>query len=633
MAVGERWRLVLKLKPPHGMANPDQWDTVWRVRRQGIGAVGRVVPGGAAERLSAAGWQLSAWLQQRIVHSAISPQAQRWLIGMIVGDDSAFDAGDWQLFNDTGITHLVIVSGSHVTLAVGFWSMLLQWLLRRLWPRRYRLMPAGRVIAALMGTGYAVLAQGGAPAVRACVALLPWVLALKSAWRPSRWQLWWLALLSIVLWLPWSLLMPGVWLSFGAVAALYVIYSPRRAAPSLWHLLTGHLLLTLAIDGALLFMMGRWAPVSLAANIIAIPWVSLLLLPLGMLGGLVVGPLPAVAGGCWSAFDFILRPLIALLAWGASHCPAQLYDPRPAAAAGLGMMAVAVSWMLPAVSWRWRLITLAGSALLVGQRGAVAPKVGDFTVTVLDVGQGQLVELRTHSHRYLFDTGPQRYGGRRVIEEVWPAAQRFDAVIVSHGDMDHAGGIPVLSAYHQVGQWWVPWRLPVFNKVVSDRLLPEPSLCRAGVGWNADDIHFRFLWPRPDMPLPAVENDRSCVLLVEGKGGSALLTGDATVQVEGALLNELNRPISVWVAGHHGSHGSNSRALLMRTHPLAMLYSAGYANPYHHPSLLTVARVADSGARQWNTAEFGAITATVYGSGAVGISSQRAQQTVVLQRL
>lgn len=633
---GERWQFTVRLKPPHGQANPGQWDTVWRTRRQGIGGVGSVLTSPAAQRLAPEGWQPAQWLRQQIESSGVSAMAQRWLMGMIVGDGSAFDTDDWQLFNDTGTTHLVVVSGSHITLAVGFWAALGQWVIRCFRPTRYRRATAPRVGAALVGISYAVLAQGGAPAARACVALLPWVLAPGSQWRPSRWQLWWLALLSVLLVMPWSLLMPGVWLSFGAVAGLYVMSPYRNAPPSLWRLLYSHGLITLLMEGALLIMIGRWAPLAFAANLIAIPWVSLILMPLGMGGALLAWPWPLAAHGCWWLFDNVLTPLCNLLGWAALYCPSQLVDPDAATAFGTAMIAIAVVGMLPCITWRWRCLLGLGCILLaVGRAPVPCPKEGEFEMNVLDVGQGQLVELRTHRHRYLFDTGPENRAGRRAIDDVWPAHQTFDGVIVSHGDLDHAGGIPALRQQHNVKQWWAPWRLPMLATSLplsSTDTLPL-TFCRAGQAWTVDSVRFRFLWPLPDHPLATAENDRSCVLLVEGQKGRALLTGDASERVEQWLLNVFDQPISVWVAGHHGSHGSNSRALLIRARPAVMLYSAGYANPYHHPARQTVERVRAIGAQQWTTAEAGAITVRFLPDGAIGVITQRGHQTVVIRRL
>lgn len=632
---GEHWRMQVRLKPPHGMANPDQWDTVWRQRRQGIGAVGSLLSHTVPQRLSTASWQPAVVLRQQIEASGISAMGQRWLIGMIVGEGSAFDDTDWQLFNDTGTTHLVVVSGSHITLAVGFWASLGLWCARCVRPKRYRRMVSPRVVASLMGIGYALLAQGGAPAARACVALLPWVLAINSVWRPSRWQLWWLALAGVLMVSPWSLLMPGVWLSFGAVAGLYVMHPPHAEAPSLVRLLLCHILITLLMEGALLVIVARWAPLSFLANLVAIPWISLLLMPLGMLGALSIWVCPFAAHLCWWLFDKMLAPLCALLHWSACWCPARLMDPLPATVIGVAVMLLAVIWMLPCCRRTWRYaLSAACVMLIVGRSSPQSIGSGQFELTVLDVGQGQMVEIRTQQHRYLFDTGPERSTGQRVIEEVWPAPQSFDGVIVSHADLDHSGGIPTLRQQHHVGQWWVPWIFPSLTlQNDTSGPVPSPLLCRAGQEWNIDGVWFHFLWPLPGQPLADTENDRSCILSVEGVSGRALLTGDASERVEQQLLGDFDQPISVWVAGHHGSRSSNSRALLVRARPIVMLYSAGYANRYHHPSSQTLERVRNTGAEQWNTADAGAIIVRFLPQEAVSITPRRGQQTIVRRRL
>ena len=635
LQVGERWSLAVRLTPPHGMANPGLWDTVWRVRRQNIGGMGTLLAHPAPHQLSSAGWQPAQWLRQRVIETHCSAMATRWLLGMIVGDGSAFDDTDWQLFNDTGTTHLVVVSGSHITLAVSFWAAIGRWIVRRLRPTRYRCATLPRCAAALVGIGYTVLAQGGAPAARACIALLPWVVAFKTQWRPSRWQLWWLALAGVMLAMPWSLLMPGVWLSFGAVAALYLMHSKSDPSLSLWRLLYSHAMMTLLMEGALLFSVGRWAPLAMVANLLAIPWISIVLMPLGMAGALMAWPFLTLAHCCWRLFDLLLTPLTALLAGMSRLCPSQLVDPRRAACVGIAMMIVAVVGMWPSCTRRWRITMFCGAALLaIGQCPEACPDEGFFDMTVMDVGQGQLVVLRTHRHRYLFDTGPQNRAGRRAIDDVWFAPQVFDGVIVSHGDLDHAGGIPALRQRHTVAQWWAPWALPALSSTATEAPLAQPfTVCRAGYEWYIDGVRFRFLWPRADVPLPQTENDRSCVLLVEGVKGRALLTGDASATVEQWLLSAFDQPISVWVAGHHGSHSSNSRALLVRTRPEVMVYSAGYANRYHHPAAQTVERVRNVGAAQWNTAETGAVTVQFLPNGDVRLSAPRRYQTVVSRRL
>ena len=635
LQVGERWSLAVRLIPPHGMANPGQWDTVWRVRRQRIGGMGTLLVHPAPRRLSSAGWQPSQWLRQRVIEAHCSAMATRWLLGMIVGDGSAFDDADWQLFNDTGTTHLVVVSGSHITLAVSFWAAIGRWIVRRVRPTRYRCATLPRCGAALAGIGYAVLAQGGAPAARACVALLPWVVAFKTQWRPSRWQLWWLALAGVMLAMPWSLLMPGVWLSFGAVAALYLMHPKGDQPPTLRRLLYSHVMITLLMEGALLFIVGRWAPLAVVANLIAIPWVSMVLMPLGMAGALMAWPCLKLAQGSWWLFDLLLTPLTALLTGMSRLCPSQLVDPRRAACVGIAMMGGAVVSMWPNCTRRWRAVMVCGAVLLaVGQRPETRPDQGFFDMTVMDVGQGQLVELRTHRHRYLFDTGPQNRAGQGAIDEVWPAPQVFDGVIVSHGDLDHSGGIPALRQRHTVARWWAPWALPALSSTATEAPLALPfTACRAGYAWHVDGVRFRFLWPRADVPLPQAENDRSCVLLVEGLKGRALLTGDASATVEQWLLSVFDQPISVWVAGHHGSNSSNSRALLVRTRPGAIIYSAGYANRYHHPAVQTVERAREVGATQWNTAEAGAVTVQFLPNGDMRLSAPRRYQTVVSRRL
>ncbi len=141
---------------------------------------------------------------------------------------------------------------------------------------------------------------------------------------------------------------------------------------------------------------------------------------------------------------------------------------------------------------------------------------GHPVVRVYDVGQGQLVELRTARYRALVDTGPRFGSGFMPLETLWAPGQAFDDVIVSHGDQDHAGGLAALSAEHDVERYLAP---------PGEALPVAASSCRAGRVWRRDGVEFRFLWPPPRVEGLSA-NDRSCVLLVTAGAHRLLIPGD-----------------------------------------------------------------------------------------------------------
>lgn len=609
MLPGERWQVIARLRPPHGMANPGQLDSVYGQYRQGIDGVGDIRRISDAQQLAAAPVSLRYPLQARIEHSQLSETGKRWLAGLLLGESRAFTDADWQLLNDTGTTHLVVVSGMHVGLVAGAVYFLSSRVAGVCFPRRHRVMVWPRFMAVLSGCGYALLAHGGAPAVRACVMMLPVLLAFNGRIKISAWHGWWCALLVVLMAHPYALVTPGIALSFGAVATLMLMWKGHAPSSKLYAFLRTQLWITLMLDGVLLCFFGRFAPLSFPANVIAIPWVTMVLMPLALCGGLLDGGVDHY-GWVWQGFDVALSLLTALLRWGTHYAPSWVMPSWQARGLGIGMILVACLNIFPGMGWRFRAV---GSVMLLPLlKGWPAPQdelmPGEVIVRVHDVGQGQLIDIRTQQHRMLYDTGPQSHSGTRAIDRLWPARQSFDNVVVSHGDLDHAGGIPSLLAQHDVRHWYVPYHLPL---MASGHSPINESICRSGDTWHADGVTFRFLWPLRDEPLPSNENDRSCVLLIESTYGRILLTGDGGHAVEQRLLRQFEQPIAAWVAGHHGSQSSSARALVMRARPREVVYSAGYANSYHHPAESVVHRFQAIESRQWNTATDGAVTLTL----------------------
>ena len=236
-----------------------------------------------------------------------------------------------------------------------------------------------------------------------------------------------------------------------------------------------------------------------------------------------------------------------LLRWSSLFVAGYVLQAWPLA---LGLVLLTALWALPGVARtpRW----VGSAALLLMAMTLTPPNIttGTLQVRVNDVGQGQLLELRTANHRLLYDTGPRFRSGFMPLETLWPPGQAFDAVIVSHSDRDHAGGMAALRELHDVGRWYSPG---VVGLGVDDRA------CRAGSRWRWDGVEFRFLGPPAGADLAGREsNDRSCVLLVEAGDQRLLVSGDASAEVERRLAEALPGPVSVLVAGHHGSRSSSS---------------------------------------------------------------------------
>lgn len=609
MLAGERWRLTVRLRPPGGLVNPGTFDYRAWLWREGIQATGYVRDTPAPQRLATASSDPRRWALALLDKQDLPPRAARWLAALTLGASQRLSDSDWALLNASGTTHLVVISGLHVSLVAGVVLLLGRSLARLLTPRSWRLAVWPWWLAALGAGGYALLAGLEPPALRALIMALVGLWVASGRHAPGPWQGWWLALAAVLLLDPLSAWRPGLWLSFAAVAMLILLWQgrprPRGVGGWLWGLMRTQLLLAPAMAGAVLLAFERLAPAAPLVNLIAVPLVSGLLVPLGLLGWLLA-PLPGVMAACWWLFAWLTDGLAWLLEAVVEWLPLWYPEPGQTLPVALSLLVLAMLWGVPGLDGRLR---AAGTLLLcVAPLLWQAPRLppGELEVRVHDVGQGLLVELRTRGYRLLYDTGPRFGSGFTPLETLWPAGQAFDMVIISHADGDHAGGVAALDAQHRVGRYLGP-----------PGVIPEErgEACRAGREWWRDDVDFRLLWP-PETIQGLSDNDRSCVLEVTAGEHRLLLSGDLGRVYERHLLNQVSGPVSVLLAGHHGSATSSGPALVAALTPRHLVYSVGRHNPFGHPAPEVVRRFRRTGACQWSTGLDGALTFHL-GSGAL----------------
>ncbi|MFC3292488.1 DNA internalization-related competence protein ComEC/Rec2 [Modicisalibacter luteus] len=483
-------------------------------------------------------------------------------------------------------------------------------------PRRWRMVTWPWWSAAGAAVGYAWLAGLEPPAMRAMIMTLVGLWVASGRHAPGPWQGWWLALAIVLLIDPLALWRPGLWLSFIAVGLLILAWQgrPRPHGAGAWlrALLRTQCVLAPLMAAAVLIAFDRLAPVAPLVNLVAVPLVGSVMVPLGLTGWLLAW-WPPLAEICWILFGWLAQGVHELLSAAVNVAP--LWQPAPWQTLPLALLLafLALLWVLPGLSMAPRWV---GSAMLTLLGMAVVPPSlpeGRLSVRLYDVGQGQLIELRTSRHRLLYDTGPRFGSGFMPLSTLWPAGQHFDGVIVSHADTDHAGGIDALRHDHAVARWWSPG---------VESLNVPVTPCRAGQRWQWDEVEFRFLWPLAD-PAALPDNDRSCVLLVSAGEQRLLIMGDTGTDVEAALLARVTDEVDVLVAGHHGSRTSSSLAWVTATRPSAVLFSAGRGNRHGHPHAEVVRRFHRTGGCLWNTAHDGALTFMLGGPHGFQVIPQR----------
>lgn len=626
LEAGQRWRLQVRLKRPHGMANPGTFDYEGWLFQQGIRATGYVRGGDATLLLAQDSGRVPLQRLRQRLHAQLGAlSGGHDLTGLVaalaLGERQGLTREQWQRLRATGTNHLVAISGLHVGIVAG----LLFFLVRRLWPWAERLpAPKAAALAALAAAAcYAALAGFSVPTQRALLMVAVAMLALFSqrAVRPARVLA--LALLAVLLLDPLAVLAPGFWLSFGAVAViLYGMGGRLGAAGWWWRWGRVQLLVALGLAPLLAVFFQQVPLVAPLANLLAVPWVSLLVVPLVLLGT-ALAPLASLPAG-W-ALQAALWALDVLWWWlelCAGLVPAEwsvlAAAPWTVLPAGLG-----IAWLLAPRGWPARWLGLLWLLPMLLVRPATPPS-GEAWVTVLDVGQGLAVLVRTAGHVLLYDTGP-RFGpdsdaGEMVVVPVLRhlGVRRLDALVLSHGDSDHAGGASAVFEAIPVGR---------FLSGASGRLpWAEHEPCRRGQRWHWDGVEFEVLFPPPEGRGRGKGNHGSCVLRITAADTSLLLTGDIEAAAERELLAGAPQALAVevLVAPHHGSKTSSTAPFVTAVAARHVLFSVGYRNRYGLPHPAVAARYREMGAELHTTAARGALTLRL-GGAALAVESWRQQ--------
>jgi len=612
---GERWRLAVRLKAPHGSLNPHGFDSElwWWV--QGIRAHGQVRTGPRdlpPERLAAT-WRHPVERAREAVRDAVfghvaDRRAAGVVAALVTGDQGAIDRGDWDVFRATGVAHLMAISGLHVTM----FAWLAAHAVAAAWRRSGRLMrwlPAQR--AALLGgvalaALYALFSGWGVPSQRTV-----WMLAAVGLLRLSgrRWpwpHVWLLAAALVVAIDPWALMQAGFWLSFVAVGVLFASEPPMQAIQPqggrsrLLRMLREQWVITLALTPLSLLLFQQVSLVGFLANAVAIPWVTLVVTPLSMLG--VLAP-PA-----WTLAAWAVQGLAVLLQWCAAlpHATLSMAAP-PWWMAGVGV----AGGMLLAMRLPWTVRALGLPLLLPALLWEPArPAAGEFELLAADIGQGNAVLVRTATHSLLYDAGP-RYSldsdaGDRVLVPLLRAfGERLHTLVLSHRDTDHVGGAAaVLAAQPQAAL------LSSIEAGHPLQALRPARRCEAGQRWTWDGVDFEILHPgESDYRYFTRPNAVSCVLRVGNGRAAVLLAGDIGRLEEFGIVSRIAAArlrADVLLVPHHGSRSSSSTALLAAVQPRIALVQAGYRNRFGHPAPEVAARYRDAGARLVESTRCGA---------------------------
>ena len=614
---GEQWHWTVRMKRPWGTANLGGFDYEAWLIHQGFGATGNVVGKAETLRISSLDYRyalqvmresLRDWMLQ-LLPQETSPVASGVLLALMLGDQSAISAEHWAIFQRTGTSHLIAISGSHIALLAGFAFFLL----RRLWslsPALCRHLPAQKaasIAAFLIGLMYALLAGFGIPVQRALLMLAVVAFAqLRDQESNLKESLSW-AVLLVLFYDPAAVHAPGFWLSVGAVALIAYQFRPgsKNNWVSAFWLLQWPMFIFLIPLQAIFF--GQFSIVSPLVNFVAIPLIELLLVPLAFLLLFLSLFSMEIATQGFRLWQWMFNLLWQVLSWTSDfHWATFAVSTENTLALNLafGLALLGVIWLLlpkgfPNRFLGWLLI--APLLFMPPQR----PKANDYWLSVLDVGQGLAVMVETEHHLLIYDTGASFASGFDFGDAVllpWLRARGYrevDLLMVSHGDNDHIGGADSLIQAMKVQQ--------VSTSVPERFSKSQAGFCLSDTQWNWDGVTFTILHPS-DYGIFS-ENNLSCVLRIQSAGGVVLIPGDLEKEGERQLLlrsgAELNADILL--VPHHGSKTSSTVEFLAAVSPQVAIVSAGRLNRFHHPAKSIVERYDGQQIPLYNTAQWGMV--------------------------
>ncbi len=593
---GEHWRFLVKLRRPRGVLDPGGFDFEEFALERRIAATGYIRDSGehvadAAQRLGAS-WSIDA-LRARwsaAIAAAVPGPSSRFLRALALGDTRGLSEGDWDTLRQTGLNHQVAISGFHVGIVASFGALLgwcLWWLFPALglrWPRPLALP----LFALAFAIGYAAITGFQLPTERTVLmiatALLARVLRRPSAVADALA----LALVAVLAVDPLAVLAPGFWLSFVGVGWLLWCLpqeGPRRHGRSF---LAGQVVATIGLLPLTAWFFGQASLVAPFSNLIGIPGFALFVTPLSIFGMLLDTVWPAAGGVVLRFAGHAMDGLWWIVAHMGQWPGALIWLPEPRLVALLLALAGAF-WMLLPRGVPGKPLALLLWLPLFLPRLPTIPE-GSAQLSMIDVGQGLSLLVQTHRHALLFDTGPAYEGGLDLGESaVVPTLHAFgvrhlDALVVSHGDNDHAGGADAVRRALPVALRYAPAGWPKGA---------DYRPCLRDASWTWDGVNFRFL--HPPTFFPYLGNDSGCVLRVSGPGWAALLPADIEAVIEQRLVREQPALLraDLLVAPHHGSSTSSTAAFLDAVRPRLALFAVGLDNRFGHPRPEVVQRYLD----------------------------------------
>ncbi len=598
----QQWKFTVRLKRPHGYSSAGAFDYEKYLFRNKIVAKGYVRLKSENIKLRNASANLAQYrigVKNRLLASLKSESAGfNIIVALSIGDKSSFSSKQRRILQDSGLSHLIAISGLHIGLVFiccfGLTGLVLNRtpILFESCPKLYLCL----ICALVCAFGYSALAGFAVSTQRALVMLLLFSIAKVGVRDTSLLKVLLIAAVVILLYDPFSILDIGFWLSCGAVVVIH--FSARNGEKV--SLLKLQPMLWLGMAPLTVHFFGKLSLMSPVLNLFAVPLFCLLLIPLTLFAVLLneIG-LTVIAKPALHFLDVVYVKIFILLDFLVSHSFASISLPTVSWWTILVLMLLVMTYRFKS-RWRWWFLVL--YPVLLFFPAAAATEKHTLKIALLDVGQGLAMVIQSSEGVTVFDTGPRYSSGFTAANAVLvpylrsEGIRKVDRLIISHADNDHIGGLQAL-------------RQSIFvKKTLTSRTdkIPSASECLAGQTWSEGMTSFLFI--SPNKGTPKGSNNRSCVLRIQHGSISFLITADIEKQVERFLLSQgQTLESTIMLVPHQGSKTSSTPEFIEIVNPKLVLVAAGYLNHYGHPHKDVIERYNHKGIPVLSTIDSGTI--------------------------
>ncbi|MCW5588679.1 MAG: DNA internalization-related competence protein ComEC/Rec2 [Legionellales bacterium] len=616
LEMGQTWKLQVKLKRNHSYLNAGGFDYEKWLFAHNIHALGYVTHG---QLLSIQHASLRSYFNKKLNTSLAGFTHANMMKALMLGDQSAISASQWDILQKTGTVHLMVIAGLHIGLVAGVFFFLISLISRGfatlyLWHPRQEI--AG-IISLMAVFFYVLMSDFAIPTQRAFLMLLLFLM-IKILRRNTKFiDIFTLGAFLIVAYNPLALYTTGFYLSFLTVAILCFAFWGRKNSHWQWVQMQGVLLL--GVFPISLYFFQQVSLISPLANSVSVP----------LVGGIVV-PLCLLATCCllWSStvahLLFSIADKLLIIVWHYLVYLSQLpYAVWKFSLTNLYLLIIVMLSIFIVLLPRAFPGKFASLIIILTCLNWPVPRMtfAAISFSILDVGQGLASVVQTAHHVLIYDAGPkfnsELDSGKNIVIPFLlnQGIKKIDAMVISHGDNDHIGGAASILM-----------QFPTTNLLTSapeKLIIFHPKLCHAGQHWRWDGVDFTVLYPSKN--FYGLDNNSSCVLSITNHRATILLTGDIEHLAENELLkSDLQQlPSTILVAPHHGSKTSSSNPFIQAIQPHFVVFATGYLNRFHFPDATVVRRYHALGAELLNTANCGEIHFTINSQGKITSSCYR----------